>query len=58
MKATVKYNDGKTEKAIETDPVNVTTSTSVPVNVTFKFPKEKLNQLPAGPHDIDIVNIS
>lgn len=58
LKATVKYNDGKTEKTIETDPVNVTTSTSVPVNVTFKFPKEKLNQLPAGPHDIEAESVS
>ena len=58
LKATVKYNDGKAEKIIETDPVKVTTSLSAPVNATFKFTKENLNQLPVGSHDIEVESVS
>lgn len=58
LKATVKFQEGNTEKTIETGPVTVDTSSTEPVNVTFKFPKEKLNQLPAGPHDIEAESVS
>lgn len=58
LKATVKYKEGMIEKTIETEPVEVNTLDSAPVNVTFKFTEEKLNQLPAGSYSIEAESVS